>query len=497
MKLVSAPGFGLFNLLLFLIFFSQKSIADALFIDTNMANREVYLLSELSDSANAIFPEMPNADRKLIDDLNPKYNHWLKLGSQCNDQNKTRERNCRPFWESFGQIENERRAVFQRNRFNFAKLEGFLKKIELGSRIFDKIIISGHNGLGDFYGDTGSLSIAELEKLLEQFPRLRSNAQSLFLWGCYTTTPYKVTSLWQVLFPNAKIIAGYNGMSARSDSSANIRYLGDLLSIVEPLGESDNTQEVIDKINAIPKIENLNFAVFQKQTNTYVSKKFNGDIAEAQSQNCRSAESKIESSRRIFECYYFANLPNCENVPANEHQSELRSTYNFLQAVDGCNDRSQGELMSTSVTIRLIKFRNILKNFAFFYGDKLKEANTILTELNAPANVMIPDFSVAKLSRAQVLLFLKNYYDFLQISSAKKNKKSLILRVTYLLMSKSLYQLSAACVPFGWVEPDSSAAVPQCVKWPSEVVSQATLPGFSSLRVDKVKQKILEYLNSI
>jgi hypothetical protein len=435
-----------------------------------MGNAEVYALNDLAmSSANKqdsvavhIFPEISISDRTRIDEILPALTQLYRLNDSCN---KAAQGNCQIFWDQAQKLEVERKTIYKRNRFKLSQLDQYFSDLDHKGFTIDKLIISGHNGLGDFYGDIGFLPISELEAIIKKHPRLQKGIRGLYIWGCYATTPFKVQTIWLPFLPQLEIVSGFNGLSPKSSSNRNVSYLMSILKLSAFLSLPENAKNAVSKVSDIPGLDHLNFAVYLQRADLFMSKKGNGPIEEIKRKNCERAKNNVAAARSVFDCYFNAKDQACLNVPKDEFNSNLRSTYNFLQASDGCG-KEYGDFPSAAVTIRLIKFRKILKNYTLYFKEDIDILKILLKDYETYRKLEVPDLFRNDITRAEVLNFIESFDAFIDeltkrvesVSLAEKPRLLFDLKVFEKishLMNLILFKLSPECVPFGWVESDS------------------------------------------
>jgi hypothetical protein len=491
---------------LLLLILSENSFANILYLDLNMSSPEVYRLKKDFGDKVTVLPEVPDKDRQTVMLMNIQIEKLEKQRTACWKKSS----DCSGIQAILKEKYAERLIIYDRNRLDLKTLYNLIKTDSLKEENqFNTLILSGHSGTGDFYGELVSLPIPEIRKLTAKFPHLRKSISSIYLWGCYTMTSFKINNLWLSIFPNLKVMTGFVLVAPRADREANLNALSGLLKIKDEIQKTARTQDLAKILYRLKDLSYLNFAVYSVDCDCFVARNSQGSLNEISEKICTKMENEFQIWADVFNCYYSTEGgPHCKEVPANPGDSDLRKAYNYFQQTEHCfaDATADADVPDTARMIRLIKYKDVLKNFKVFYKNDILEINSILRELRAPDTLMVPDLGDYSLTRRKVLDYLRALNDFIdQLPQYEKNEKSesdylsIIESLNFRLPkigildtlefsslsefigqlkgpgnSEKIFRLKAIyknfesmlnevspCVPFGWIEPDSHAR-PAC-----------------------------------
>lgn len=452
--------------------FAEQTQGRILFLDLNIASEEVHEVQKLAPQIGqvTVLPKIAENDRRRLNQLLrttiPKLSRDKEACVTQNGGDKNTPA-CASFTKEINQLEAEKKALQTKYRFTPKDFKDAVAKFEAQGIHFDTLIVSGHDGTGDMYGDIGVLPMTGFKEVMDAHPSFRKSIQTLALWGCYTTAPPKLGqqhSIWEPIIPEVKLILGYNPQSPKSAASTNLSTLRGLLLRRNQLIGERNLSKFGAEIASVPGIH-PHFAAFQTTCDFYATPRSAKEIEDGIRGLCSNAVKNYQSHAKVFQCYYQAQEETssftagkwgtlgCKDVPEKEGSSALRDAYNFLQDTEQCSEyipSLKPYRTSITKTIRLIFFKNVLANFEKYYGDQIRDLKTFLAETNAPADLQVPNFKDRSTKRSEFLQFLTRLGQYIDDHSS-----SHLERITEIKrnMSEKLYELN--CVPFGWVEPDS------------------------------------------
>ncbi len=336
------------------------------------------------------------------------------------------------------------------------------------------MILSGHNGNGHFAGTSGSISYAGLQKVLESHPELNDSVKSLYLWGCYTSTPGSIINNWKPTFKNLDVIIGYDGVAPANDKLAGHIYLTDALIKEKRMTSAKTDKELKSIFNNLAHVKNVHASMCKGDT--YVSNK---KMASLQKMIEQCNQTEAAKWAEVYECYMYGRQPispdnqdlDCSDVPSNTSNSKLRDMYNHLQDTAHCDDmiRSFGGRNRDQV-IRLIFNKNVLKNY--FENNKtcVNEVNSFLKDSGSLNQIDMQNWP--KLKRSEILRqtseINEEIYGFRNKELILSKEKNLDLstsgldkKTNKLTASSCIGQISEVNgaseyrIPFSWVENSS------------------------------------------
>ncbi|MEK2689254.1 hypothetical protein [Bdellovibrio sp. GT3] len=341
--------------------------------------------------------------------------------------------------------ENEFRQKYQLDR---EKLDKFLKDLKNKDVHLSSMVVSGHDGNGQFGGIYGDLSDKDLASAFSSNPPLGDGIRSLALWGCYTANLSSLSMYWKKSFPQVEVVVGFDKKGPLGNSPANWALLKDFLTQEKKLSaikDENELQKALKRLDGV-RITDAAICVGDKFSNKSVTM----DLKNVQSM-CQGAYLK---DAKIYTCYLNAET-GCENPPANTSNSELRRFYEQLQDYAHCKEvlepDQQVGMPSADTMIRLIHFSNIKNNFVQNFSQEISEYNKLLDKVGAPQSLQWGD--IKKLSRGEILSKLNATASYLDdkgdVDTALNPEFSALKNFFRMGIQPVLGDLN---VPFTWVE---------------------------------------------
>ncbi len=335
------------------------------------------------------------------------------------------------------------------------------------------VIISGHNGNGHFTGSKATLSYIELQDVIKSNPDLIDSVKSLYLWGCYTSTPGSIINYWKPTFKNLDVIIGFDAKGPANNTLSGHKYLTDTLIKEKKMTDAKTDKEFKNIFNDLAHVRNVAASICRNET--YISNTKFATLNKLMEQ-CNVEESKkwVE----VYDCYMHGVKPessenqnlDCSDVPKNTSNSKLRDLYDYLHETSHCDDiiRTQGR--DRDEIIRLIFSKNVMKNFLENNKECNSQINAFLADSGSVVKVDVQDLLNSKRSE------IKKKSS--EISSAVSSKRSQyasslekkINAQTEAVNKMTNAHLASRCVsrldginylnpeviPFSWVEPNSN-----------------------------------------
>jgi hypothetical protein len=95
---------------------------------------------------------------------------------------------------------------------------------EHGQRIPSRLVLSGHGGTEEIFGDTtGTLAMAQVAALARSMPRAAAQIEDVFLSACFQAKPGRIQKLLDA-FPNAATVQGYEDFAPANDVTNILRW---------------------------------------------------------------------------------------------------------------------------------------------------------------------------------------------------------------------------------------------------------------------------------
>ncbi|MDD0852175.1 hypothetical protein HBN50_03660 [Halobacteriovorax sp. GB3] len=278
---------------------------------------------------------------------------------------------------------------YENDRPIIEELEERLSEISKNEGSLKSFILSGHNGGGSFSSDreiAKKLGKEELFSLFKSYPKLAKDVQSSLLLGCYTSVKKEVID-WKGLFPNIKILAGYEDQGPLSIRPAASQYVEDILFNEQKALDLANDRALQKLINHdMPSLYNVHSGIYfnlgchdgKDLEYYYLSQGTNSErMASLSDENCETMISKGRQFADVYDYYY-----GIKKIPTNTKGTHLRDAYSFSRKNDYCylmakEDREDyySLLENPSVMRNLLFYHPIKENFARAYKDQFKSAH--------------------------------------------------------------------------------------------------------------------------
>ncbi len=347
-----------------------------------------------------------------------------------------------------------------------------MKKDKIQSKI-SSVILSGHNGNGHFTGSKASLSYVELQEVIESNPELTESVKSLYLWGCYTSTPGSVINHWKPTFKNLDVIIGFDGVAPANNSLSGHKFLTDALIKEKKMSTAQTDKDLKIIFNDLAHVRNIDASICV--SDTYVSKKKFSSLNKLMEQ-CNIEESKKWAE--IYDCYMNGISPkspenqglDCSDVPKNTSNSKLRDLYNYLQDTSHCDDIINTHGRDRDEIIRLIFSKNVMKNFLENNKECTSQINSFLANSSSAVKVDVQDLLNSKRSEIKKKSSEIAKAVHLESNQFQRNLDKKTYTQTQTVNELTNASLASRCVsrldainylnpgviPFSWVEPNSN-----------------------------------------
>jgi hypothetical protein len=264
-----------------------------------------------------------------------------------------------------------------------------LKAIKENGGKLVNLTISGHDGGGTFSGHKGETSRDAIQKVMEEYKDV-NGVKSIMLLGCYTAVPNEVMH-WKTIFPDAKLIAGYDGIAPASDKIAGHHYIEDILRKEKTILAQANQSSLDRYLKAnVRGLSIMNTGIYTEiECREDNNKFFYGldntsrhmrpmDIKECDAKRAIVADIQSKLSK-----YYSGELE-----PPVDTNGELRQLYNLGRRYEHCGAYLNLEY-SMSQAFNLLFYDGVKKNFAKYYADDMARAQQIIGTIT-PEDVTKP-----------------------------------------------------------------------------------------------------------
>lgn len=371
--------------LIFLISFTAQSECNKnidpkqimLFVDTNNSDLEIATTVKAACERGQRLVIVPKNYKdytkytSAVEDTRKKYESCEKTKNKCSVEMKRYS----------DAIEASKKFVGSQRNIN-DQVQSSLEEIKNSGAKLQNITISGHDGGGIFSGHKGEFSREDFAKLLKNFPEI-NEVKSLLLLGCYTGVPKEVIE-WKHIFPNIKIIAGYDGSAPLSDRPHGHQYISDIL-LKENLLLKNADQKKLQNFTKqnIRGLTLMNASMYLEcNDGTKEGEFYYGSLKEGKSfrsfdiKECEGKKEEVEYLATKISMYSMGEM----EPPKDSANGDLRKLYNQARQLQHCGEILDIE-MDMNTLFNLLFYEGVKKNYANFYKEDLDEAKKIFETL--------------------------------------------------------------------------------------------------------------------
>lgn len=336
-----------------------------------------------------------------------------------------------------------------------------LSEFEAHGTQISSLVVSGHDGVGSFFGDRGRITGSDLKQIFEAHPKSRESVRSMYLWGCYALAVGELNQNWRLVFPDALFIAGFDGSAPSRYANAGQRVLESMLMKESKFMKAHDQRQLLALFRAIPSTDITTSAAYV--CDQYITHSGIQTFQQALGE-CAWSDQATELTK-TYECYLEAQDEKCRSVPENTQSSPLRELYNYTVSKSQCSMQDHPDtrfaiLPQREDILKLIFFNTLWNNFLKKHGDSISAIDANLKKIGAPPELLLGDLS--KLSRGELVKKLRAAYEFVSQYLEKnfwkqkrtvpitfRNFRSVIMTLDDFAMTSKY----SACIPVSWVEP--------------------------------------------
>jgi hypothetical protein len=273
------------------------------------------------------------------------------------------------------------------NEFKYAQkstsegVKEALAGIKASKGKLQNLSISGHDGGGNFGGVKGSYNRRELAETMKEYADI-NEVKSLMLLGCYTGTQHEVLE-WRNIFPQVKVIGGYDGSAPLADRPQGHQYISDILTKEKQLTAQADQKKLQAYVDANLKgLGSLNGALFLQCSDGstthdyYYGSKKSRKIENFDMKECLEKKQELISLAEELNKYLSGEL----EPPTDTQNGALRGIYNKARALEHCVELT-GINVNTNAAFNLLFYAGVKESFGKFYKDDLKEAEEIIESI--------------------------------------------------------------------------------------------------------------------
>ena len=257
--------------------------------------------------------------------------------------------------------------------FSQDTLDQLLTGLEKSGVSVNSLILSGHDGGGQFGGTNGYVSKSMLNEVMQDHPKTQESVSSVLLLGCYTGVKQEIFD-WKQILPKVNLIAGYEGQAPLGDKPAGHSYIEGVLAREKEMNEVKSEKE-LEKIlkKGIKHISSISAAMYvqpkmcapgtEHESGFYFRPLKGRDaLQDLETQECiHENETNGPIMLEKFMAYYRGE----KEIPKETHGSELREIYNYFREKGHCFEAKRKYPSADKVLFTLF-FDGVKKNFAFF-----------------------------------------------------------------------------------------------------------------------------------
>lgn len=426
-----------------------------LFVDTNNSELEIATVEKSACDRGQRLMVVPENQKEYI----PYTNKLEKIKDELTKCLKSGV-NCEEIQNKSNSVRAELFELISKQPSISDQVENALKKIQGSTSKIESLTISGHDGGGHFGGYKGSLSRSDLAKIFSQYPNL-NKIQSLLLLGCYTGVTNEVVE-WKNIFPDVKLIGGYDLAAPLSSRPQGHQYISQLLGLENKLIKQANEKRLVQftKKN-LTSLEGLNAAAYlicdnQEQEEFYYSSK---DPSKTfKKLNLKECLSKTDELKAISEefTHYFDGT---KEIPEDTTNGALRQLYNKARAIEHCSSMLNVDLNVNKI-FNLLFYNGVKKNFSEYYKDDLAKISKILSEVDPILAQKRIDTEINQIilrlatEKKEIDLLEENPDEYIKKKSDKyeieKNKFKDLLNDPAYSSLKKLYNDDGTMKPIDW-----------------------------------------------
>jgi hypothetical protein len=346
-----------------------------LFVDTNYSDKEIVVAQKAACSRGERLVVVPK-EYKSYTKIIQRYEQAQKNADRCSSRSSNcskQEKDLEAVTTELHNFNTARPSLNQEIRSQLTELKEQKAQIE-------NFTISGHDGGGSFGGYKGSFNRQELLELMEEFPEVNA-VKAVMLLGCYTGVQKEIME-WKAIFPDAKLIGGYDGSAPLSDRPMGHYYLEDLLLKEKEFLKQTDAKKVNDfALKNIRGLNELNAAIYldpQCDEDYYFASKNRGDkFRSLNTRECQEKRAELDKMSQRYHLYYSGEI----EPPQNPSSGELRNMYDTARSLEHCIELNNISL-NVSNLFNLRFYEAVKSNFANYYKDDLKKAEEYINSID-------------------------------------------------------------------------------------------------------------------
>jgi hypothetical protein len=316
-------------------------------------------------------------------------NSWAQKSCRGTSPEAKRKcsKNMRIYKETADILRAEQRLLPELSKDSVKKS---LEKMAGENLEINSIVLSGHDGSGSFYGKAGRTDkralITALNLAYKDKDHLLDNLNSVYLWGCYTSTRGEVNA-WSKLVDSLKVVAGFSGSGPSIGKEASNDSLYDIMTSEDDFYALESAKDVERNLLSIKGINYLLSGIYLKTCNEkeFYLRRFKDPnnrkrtIHEFDENFMSEHYCKKDSTKKAqkelydeFMQYFDGKLP----IPKDTQNGALRRIYNSARANSFCREQVSDKryLLDPDKVGLLLFFEGVKENFYDSFKAVIDEA---------------------------------------------------------------------------------------------------------------------------
>ncbi|MFY7993938.1 MAG: hypothetical protein ACOVP4_11640 [Bacteriovoracaceae bacterium] len=360
-----------------------------LFVDSNESGPEILTAQKAACQRGQKLVVIPQ-NYKDYEVYRLKQEKLMAASLTCSQKNPNNfESACKSHMDALHDSFTEVQNFKQKQKSYDTQIIEEMDKLKKINGTLESFTISGHDGGGQFGGSNSgkqNYSKQQVAEIMRSYPEV-NKVKSLMLLGCYTGVQQEMFD-WQTIFPDVRLIGGYDGSAPLSIRPQGHDYLYDLLTKEKTLTTIADEKKLelmvkgniksINQLNAAillkPQCENIHAEksyYYSKQGNEKVFRPINID-------ECLAVKNELLLLKQRLDKYDSGEI----EPPLDTVEGELRQIYNQSRTHEHCAEMI-GPILDSNKVFGLLFYDGEKKNFAHYFDEQMREAEKIIENLTS------------------------------------------------------------------------------------------------------------------
>jgi hypothetical protein len=387
------------------------------------------------------------------------------------------------------------------NKIHVKEIDAMIRDLEDQGQRIDSIVISGHDGNGQYFGTQGDLTAAQLKWIFDRHPMLKRHTTMMMQWGCYTGNANACENIWgRNVSENIRTTVGFTVQSPDNTKPGNFRLLEDVCKKRKDIQAAQSSQQYDDIFRNLAGVSDWNVGICHDggvcspdyaERDPVTGKILPGQNCDHTFDELQRRCAEFDPDQKKLETYqhYLNADPGYEDPPPDDAsfvyengatgRNPIRRYYSELHLWRHCAKSAANpngfEMESPARVIRLVRFNDVKSNLMKFHAREVQQYNDLMTKLGWN------DYALADLqnmSRAQIVKRTMGAVASLEanIQYGKSQVKGVDLKALYSMavqFDRTLRVLQPRCSPQSWVHAGMGDYPSDCIapygkapKWP-------------------------------